>query len=131
MQILRAAVFFGGEEDLNQPSRTGKLAIYLFLYIPVVWAAMLLAQSLDGGLPDIIANLTAAMEHPFHIHWTDRSLVTILACTGAYIMGIFALGVYVNFKHIVDLVGFWFEPGGQKRFNVKGVLMNAGRKSTT
>ena len=32
--------------------------------------------------------LTAAMEHPFHIHWTDRSLVTILACTGAYIMGI-------------------------------------------
>jgi len=54
----------------------------------VVWAALLLAQSLGGGLPDIIANLTAAMEHPFHIHWTDRSLVTILACTGAYIMGI-------------------------------------------
>ena len=39
-------------------------------------AAMLIAQSLGGGLPDIIANLTAAMEHPFRIHWTDRSLVT-------------------------------------------------------
>ena len=88
MQILRAAVFFGGEEDLNQQSRTGKLAVYLFLYIPVVWAALLLAQSLGGGLPEIITNLTAAMEHPFRIQWTDHSLVTILACTGAYIMGI-------------------------------------------
>ena len=88
MQILRAAVFFGGEDDLNQPSRTGKLAVYLFLYIPVVWAALLLAQSLGGGLPEIITNLTAAMEHPFRIQWTDHSLVTILACTGAYIMGI-------------------------------------------
>ena len=88
MQILRAAVFFGGEEDLNQQSRTGKLAVYLFLYIPVVWAALLLAQSLGGGLPDIIANLTAAMEHPFRIQWTNHSLVTILVCTGAYIMGI-------------------------------------------
>ena len=88
MQILRATVFFGGEDDLNQPSRTGKLAVYLFLYIPVVWAAMLLAQSLGGGLPEIITNLTAAMEHPFRIQWTNHSLVTILVCTGAYIMGI-------------------------------------------
>jgi type IV secretion system protein VirD4 len=54
----------------------------------VVWAALLLAQSLGGGLPDIIANLTAAMEHPFRIQWTNHSLVTILVCTGAYIMGI-------------------------------------------
>ena len=54
----------------------------------MVWAALLLAQSLDGGLPNIIANLTAAMEHPFRIQWTNHSLVTILVCTGAYIMGI-------------------------------------------
>ena len=54
----------------------------------MVWAALLLAQSLGGGLPEIITNLTAAMEHPFRIQWTDHSLVTILACTGAYIMGI-------------------------------------------
>lgn len=61
---------------------------YLFFYPLVIWAALLLAQSLGGGLPDIIANLTAAMEHPFRIQWTDHSLVTILACTGAYTMGI-------------------------------------------
>jgi type IV secretion system protein VirD4 len=54
----------------------------------VVWAALLIAPSLGGGLPEIITNLTAAMEHPFRIQWTDRSLVTILVCTGAYIMGI-------------------------------------------
>ena len=29
--------------------------------------------------------------------------------------------VYVNFKHIVDLVGFWLEPDGRERFNIKGV----------
>lgn len=50
--------------------------------------ALLLAQSLGGGLPDIIANLTAAMEQPFQIRWTEYSLVTILACTAGYIMGI-------------------------------------------
>ena len=43
---------------------------------------------MGGGLPDIITNLTAAIEHPFRIHWTEHSLVTILLCTGAYIMGI-------------------------------------------
>ena len=73
---------------LNQPSKTGKLAVYLFLYIFVVWAALLIAQSLGGGLPEIINSLTAAMEHPFRIQWTEHSLVTILVCTGAYIMGI-------------------------------------------
>ena len=73
---------------MKQSNRSGKLAVYLFLYIFVVWAALLIAPSLGGGLPEIITNLTAAMEHPFRIQWTDRSLVTILVCTGAYIMGI-------------------------------------------
>jgi len=79
---------------LKQTNRSGKLAVYLFLYIFVVWAALLIAQSLGGdrspagGLPEIISSFTAAMEHPFRIRWTEHSLVTILACTGAYIMGI-------------------------------------------
>ena len=73
---------------LNQPSKTGKLAVYLFLYIFVVWAALLIAQSLGGGLPEIISSLTAAMEHPFRIQWTEHSFVTILVCTAGYIMGI-------------------------------------------
>ena len=69
---------------MNQPNRTGRLAVCLFLYIPVVWAALLIAQSLGGGLPDILANLTVALENPLAVHWTDRSLVCILICSALY-----------------------------------------------
>lgn len=64
------------------------MAVYLFFYLFVVWAALLIAQSLGGGLPDILARLTQALEHPFRIRWTEHSMVSILACTGLYIMGI-------------------------------------------
>ena len=69
---------------MNQQSRTGRLAVCLFLYIPVVWAALLIAQSLGGGLPDIISNLTAALDNPFAVRWTDRSLICILICSVLY-----------------------------------------------
>ena len=39
-------------------------------------------------MPDLFSNLTAALEHPFQIQWTDKSLLTILICTGTYIMGL-------------------------------------------
>ena len=73
---------------MNQPNRTGNLTVYLFLYIPVVWAALLIAQSLGGSLPDILARLTAALENPFSIRWTQYSPLSILICTGAYIMAL-------------------------------------------
>ena len=69
---------------MNQQTRTGRLAVCLFLYVPVVWAALLLAQSLGGGLPDILANLTAALDDPFSIRWTEHSLVSILLCSALY-----------------------------------------------
>ena len=69
---------------MNQQTRTGRLAVCLFLYVPVVWAALLLAQSLGGGLPDILANLTAALDDPFSIRWTEHSLVSILICSALY-----------------------------------------------
>jgi type IV secretion system protein VirD4 len=67
---------------LKRSPRTDNFALCLFLYIPVVWAALLLAQSLGGGLADVLANLAVALEHPFQIRWTEHSLVTILLCTG-------------------------------------------------
>ena len=71
---------------MNQPNRTGRLAVCLFLYIPVVWAALLIAQSLgDGGLSAIVANLTAALDNPFAVRWTDRSLVCVLICSTLYV----------------------------------------------
>ena len=67
---------------LKQTSKQSNLILRLFLYIPVIWAALLIAQSLGGGLPDLFSNLAAALEHPFQIQWTDKSLLTILICTG-------------------------------------------------
>lgn len=49
---------------------------------------MLIAQSLGRGLPELLTNLTAALQHPLDIHWTDKSLLSILICTGLYIMGL-------------------------------------------
>lgn len=69
-------------------SKTGSLAVCLFLYIPVVWAALLIAQSLGGGLPDIVEKLTAALENPFSVHWTEYSGLSILFCTAAYILAL-------------------------------------------
>ena len=56
--------------------------------IPVVWLALLLAQSLGGGLPELLRNLTSALEQPTNIIWTDKSLPTILICLAAYGMAV-------------------------------------------
>jgi len=49
---------------------------------------LLIAQSLGQGLPELLTNLTTALQHPLDIHWTDKSLLSILICTGLYIMGL-------------------------------------------
>ena len=44
-------------------------------------------------MPELLTNLTAALQHPLDIHWTDKSMLSILICTGLYIMG---LCIYVS-----------------------------------
>lgn len=61
---------------------------YLIGTIPVVWLALLLAQSLGGGLPELLRNLTSALEQPTNVIWTDKSLPTILICLAAYGMAV-------------------------------------------
>ena len=61
---------------------------YLIGAVPVVWLALLLAQSLGGGLPELLRNLTSALEQPTNIVWTDKSLPTILICLAAYGMAV-------------------------------------------
>ena len=61
---------------------------YLFGTIPVIWLALLLAQSLGGGLPELLRNLTRALEQPTNIVWTNKSLPTILICLSAYGMAV-------------------------------------------
>ena len=73
---------------LKQSSRAGDIVLALFFYVPVVWGALLIAQSLGRGLPELLTNLATALQHPLDIHWTDKSLLSILICTGLYIMGL-------------------------------------------
>ena len=89
MECSAGLVFFMQEVmRLKKTSQTTDLVLALFLYIPVIWAALLIAQSLGGGLPELLSNLTAALEQPFQIQWTDKSLLSILVGTGAYLMGL-------------------------------------------
>lgn len=39
---------------------------------------------LGGGLPGLLTGLTEALEHPFAIHWTERSAMTILVSVAGY-----------------------------------------------
>ena len=70
------------------PSMSNNTLFYLIGIIPVVWLALLLAQSLGGGLPELLRNLTSALEQPTNIIWTDKSLPTILICLAAYGMAV-------------------------------------------
>lgn len=78
---------------MNKTSRAGDVLLGAFLYIPVVWAALLIAQSLGNGLPELLENLTAALETPFTIRWTANSLSAIGICSFAYAIG---LGLYFS-----------------------------------
>ena len=81
-------MFFLEVNFLKQSSRAGDIVLALFFYVPVVWGALLIAQSLGCGLPELLTNLATALQHPLDIHWTDKSLLSILICTGLYIMGL-------------------------------------------
>ena len=91
MTAHRAISISGGGHHLKQTNKINSIVLALFFYIPVVWAALLVAQCLGGGLPDLLSNLTAAMESPLDIRWTEYSATAILAATGIYIA---ALSVY-------------------------------------
>jgi type IV secretion system protein VirD4 len=69
------------------------LILYVVFLIPVIWAALLTAPSLSGGLPEILANLTTAINNPFNIEWVDNTPKCILLFTSAYGMGI---GIYLS-----------------------------------
>ena len=69
--------------------------LYAVFLIPVVWAALLAAPALSGGLPKILANLATAINNPFDIQWVDDTPKCILLFVTAYGMGI---GIYLSTK---------------------------------
>ena len=84
MQLILVADIF----EVMPIRKSNDTLFYLIGIIPVIWLALLLAQSLGGGLPELLRNLTAALEQPTNIVWTDKSLPTILICLAAYGMAV-------------------------------------------
>ena len=78
----------GSFSEVMPIRKSNDTLFYLFGTIPVVWLALLLAQSLGGGLPELLRNLTSALEQPTNIVWTDKSLPAILICLAAYGMAV-------------------------------------------
>ena len=78
----------GSFSEVMPIRKSNDTLFYLIGIVPVVWLALLLAQSLGGGLPELLQNLTAALEQPTNIIWTDKSLPTILICLAAYGMAV-------------------------------------------
>ena len=75
-------------EPIRQHSKAGDVLLCLFLYIPVLWLALLLAPYWGGGLPELLEKLTAALQSPLEITWTERSAPSIFICTQLYMFGL-------------------------------------------
>ena len=69
------------------------LILYVCGLIPVIWCALLIAPYLNGGLVEIIENLSVAFSNPFNISFCEDSLKTVLICILAYALGI---GIYLS-----------------------------------
>ena len=78
---------------MKRDSPKQNLIISAFGLIPVVWAALLAAPAISGGLPQILQNLTAALNNPLHIEWCEDSFRTVLFFIAAYGLGI---GIYLS-----------------------------------
>ena len=70
MPVLRGWRFLRGDIIT---SKAGGILLGLFLYIPVVWAALMIAQCWGGSLPALLQKLAAALQSPLDITWTERS----------------------------------------------------------
>ena len=69
------------------------LILYACGIIPVVWLGLLIAPYINGGLVDIMKNLSVAFNNPFNIVICEDSLKTVLICFMAYALG---LGIYIS-----------------------------------
>jgi type IV secretion system protein VirD4 len=68
-----------------------------FGLVPAVWLGLLTAPAISGGgfagrLPELMGKLTAALNDPLHIEWTEAGLKTALIFIAVYVM---AIGIYL------------------------------------
>jgi type IV secretion system protein VirD4 len=75
----------------DSPKQT--LTIAAFGLIPLVWAALLVAPAVSGGLPEIVSGFPAMTERPFDITICEDSAKTVLLFVLAYAVGV---GIYLS-----------------------------------
>lgn len=63
--------------------------------IPVIWLGLIIAPAISGGLPEILQNLTTALNNPLNIQWCGDSVKTVLLFIAVYGMSI---GIYLSTK---------------------------------
>jgi type IV secretion system protein VirD4 len=80
---------------MKRDNLKSNLVVFALGLIPVIWLGLLVAPAIAGGLPDILTNLTAAMNHPLYIQWCGDSVKTVLIFIAAYSM---AIGIYYATK---------------------------------
>ncbi|MBE5805978.1 MAG: type IV secretory system conjugative DNA transfer family protein [Clostridiales bacterium] len=62
--------------------------VYVVGLIPIIWIAILIAPSVDGGLPQIIKDFSKLIESPFNLSWCNDSIKVIILFCVCYFMGI-------------------------------------------
>ena len=69
--------------------------LYCLGLIPTIWLALLIAPSVNGGLPQIMKDFSGVIGNPFHITWCDSSIKVIIIFIIGYVM---AITIYLSTK---------------------------------
>lgn len=77
---------------MKQDKRAVRILCLLGI-VPVVWLGLLIAPAASGGLPEIFARFTEAVNDPTHIELCEDSFKTVLLFLFAYGM---CLGIYFS-----------------------------------
>ena len=78
---------------MRDNERRSAIILSVIGIVPVVWLALLISPSVEGGLPEILPSLMNVFNNPFHIEVCEDSVKTVLILLLCYGMGI---GIYFS-----------------------------------
>lgn len=77
---------------MNDNNRKSEIILFCLGGIAVIWLSLLIAPNIDGGVVEIINNLSKKMSTPFQIEFCKNSIRTVLIFLLIYLLGI---GIYL------------------------------------
>ena len=80
---------------MKQDDKNALTVFFVFGVLPVIWAALLIAPYLEGGLMSILENTDRIFGNPFSIRFCEDSLKTVLIFLVAYV---FCIGIHYSAK---------------------------------